>query len=218
MRLCGQSLRRAQTRDLSFRARRVCPPDSISSAPSRSAAGRTRFRNRIGCAVVIALYPKAWRRRTGGPGGVCGCIAHQAGCDGRTERLISHYNSQAPRPPSNLSDVRPWPPRKMRKRGEIARIFEGLGEPLDRWAPVWGLLHLQPPVYCGPFRLHRATPSQMEVAPSDRCWRVPRVIGPVDQRQASSPDRSPELHARGVVPGAPAVPFGGRCDVSKARG
>jgi hypothetical protein len=35
-------------------------------------------------------------------------------------------------------------------------------------------------------RLHRATRSQMEVAPSDRCWRVPRVIGPVDQRQASS--------------------------------
>ena len=68
---CGQSLRRAQTRNLSFRARRVCPPDSISSTPSRSAAARTRFRNRIGCGVVIALYPKAWRRRTGGPSGVC---------------------------------------------------------------------------------------------------------------------------------------------------
>jgi len=64
-----------------------------------------------------------------------------------------------------------------------ARCFEGLGEPLDRWRPVCGLLFLYSRL--GAVELldrSRATGFQPPVARSGVCWRMPRVALGGDQR------------------------------------
>ena len=72
-------------------------------------AGVERFRNRLRRCLTLALYPQAWRRRTGGPGRVCRRHTHPPRSDVRTGRRVSHHPPQAPPPASNLSDVRPRP-------------------------------------------------------------------------------------------------------------